>query len=251
MIKINLLYSVTERHSGAAVAVERKVGSPTTRLLVMSLTVGFLLVLISGFDIIDSNWKKTDAETRLEEQKQIAAQLESVMKEQKELEAKIQNIDMRIEAIKKLRNSQAGPSAVLNALSERIAMNSDLYLESVEQSGETLTIKGNSLDEAAITRFGSSLEFSNGLFSNLSIETQRKEVATQASAPAPGPNGQPAETPKMQVVNFTIRTSYTPSKAGAPDGNPTTAQNAPQNGAPNQPAAQPNNAAPAQVAKNQ
>lgn len=249
MIKINLLYSVTERHSSAAVAVERKVGSPASRMLVMSLAVGFLLAALIGWDVISTQMAKTEAERQLEEQKQIAAQLETVMKEQKELEAKIQNIDLRIEAIKKLRNSQAGPSAVLAALSERIAMNPDLYLESVEQSGEQVTIKGNSVDEAAITRFGSSLEFSNGLFSNLNIETQKKEVATQTSAPAPG--GQAPEPPKLQVVNFTIRTSYTPSKAGAPDGNPTTAANTPQGGNQNPAAAQPNSAAPPQVAKNQ
>ena len=73
------------------------------------------------------------------------------MKEQKELEAKIANIDNRINAIKKLRDSQAGPSAVLEALRERIAMTPGLYLLSVEQAGDQLTIKGNSPNEATVT----------------------------------------------------------------------------------------------------
>lgn len=246
MIKINLLYSVTERHSSAAVAVERKVGSPASRMLVMSLTVGFLLAVLVGYDIFSTQRAKTLAEAELENQKQIAAQLESVMKEQKELEAKIQNIDLRIEAIKKLRSTQAGPSAVLTALSEKLAMYPELYLESVEQTGEQITIKGNSVDETAIARFGSSLEFSNGLFSNLNIEMNKKEVTLQTSAPVV--NGQATEAPKLQVVNFTIKTAYTPSKANSPDGGATTAANAPQGA---NPAAPPAANAPAQVAKNQ
>ena len=244
MIKINLLHSVTERQGGAAVAVERKIASPMSRLLLMILAVAFLVTAVVGWDVISTQMAKTEAERQLEEQKQIAAQLEAVLKEQKELEAKIQNIDLRIEAIKKLRASQAGPSAVLEAANERIRMTPGLYLESVEQAGEQVTIKGNSPDESAVTQFGRSLEFSGGLFSNLNIETQRKELPNQQASASGG------ETPKVEIINFTIRTAYTPSKAaGAPkDANPATAANMTQNG--NQTTSQPEKSAPPQVAKN-
>jgi Tfp pilus assembly protein PilN len=211
MIKVNLLNSVTERQGGAVLAVERKVGSSGTRLLLMSLSVLFLLLAVVGWDVISSSMAKADMEKQLEEQKQIAAELETVMKEQKDLEDKIKAIDMRIEAIKKLRAEQAGPSAVLEALRERIAMVPGLYLQSVEQKGEQMEIKGNSPDESAVTQFGRSLEFSNGLFSNLNIETQRAEVVNQM-ATASKTTG---EAPKVNVVNFTIKTAYTPSKANS------------------------------------
>jgi hypothetical protein len=174
------------------------------------------------------------------------------MKEQKELEQKINNIDVRIGAIKKLRASQAGPSAVLEALRERITMTPGIYLESVEQKGEQLTIKGSSPDESAVTRFGSSLEFSGGLFSNLGIETQRKDMP----GVTPVANDPAATVP--QIVNFTIRCAYTPSKSGAAtttaanappanpaQGTPQAASNAPKAAAPAAPAPAP------QVAKNQ
>ena len=220
MIKINLLNSVTERQGGAVVAVDRKVGSPASRLLLMSLAVAFLLAAVVGWDVISTTMAKTEAERQLEEQKQIAVELEVVMKEQKELETKIAAIDARIEAIKRLRSSQAGPVAVLEAMRERIAMVPGLYLQAIEQTGDKITIRGNSPDEAVVTQFGRSLEFSNGLFSNLSIETQRQEMVNQqAVAPVGG-----GEAPKVNVVNFTITTAYTPSKAaGAPGLNPTTA----------------------------
>lgn len=244
MIRVNLLQSVTERHSGAVASVERKVGSPTSRLLLMGLVVGFLCAAIIGWDVISTQMAKADAEKRLEEQKRIATELEAVMKEQKELETKIQAIDSRINAIKDLRSKQAGPSAVLEALRERITMTPGIYLDSVEQKGDQLEIKGTSNEETAPTQFGKSLEFSGGLFSNLSIETARKEEEikpTNASATTPV---NPAEAPKQVTFNFTIRCAYTPSKAAQPNGATTASTTTPPQ--PNQPAG-----AQTQVAKNQ
>jgi Tfp pilus assembly protein PilN len=245
MIRVNLLQSVTERHSGAVASVERKVGSPTSRLLLMSLAVGFLLAALIGIDVLSTQMNKADAEKRLEEQKRIATELEAVMKEQKELETKIQAIDARINAIKDLRSKQAGPSAVLEALRERILMTPGIYLDSVEQKGDLLEIRGTSNEEAAPTQFGKSLEFSNGLFSNLSIETSRKEDPIQTAAPVPTATTNPAEVPKVVSFNFTIRCAYTPSKAAMPNGSLTASNNS----APQQ-QSQPQGANQTQVAKN-
>ena len=235
MIKINLLDSVTDRQNGTAVAVDRRIGSAASRMLLMAVVVSVLLAAVIGWDVISTQMAKTEAERQLDEQKRIAAELEVVMNEQKDLEGKISNIDTRIDAIKKLRASQAGPSAVLDAMRERVTMVPGLYLESVEQAGEALVIKGNSPDESQVTQFGRSLEFSNGLFANLNIETSRTEVQNQNAPAKPNAEG---ETPKVALVNFTIKCSYVPSKApGADTGNPTTAS-APAGAAPNQ-AAQP------------
>ena len=215
-------------------SVDRKVGSPGMRLLMMTLVTGFLLVAVIGWDVISTTMAKAEAERQLAEQKQIETELAAVMKEQKELEAKIKNIDDRIAAIKKLREEQKGPSAVLEALRERISMVPGLFLQSVEQKGDQVEIKGNSPDEAAVTQFGRSLEFSNGLFANLNIETQRKEVSNQTATARPGS----AEQPKVNVIDFTIKAGYNSSKGSSPAA--TVAANNPA------PAAQPA----AQVARN-
>lgn len=253
MIKINLLDSVTDRQTGAVTAVDKKVSSPMSKLILMSVAVIALTTALIGWDIISTSMAKADAEKELANQQEIAKQLEAVMKEQKELEQKIANIDGRISAIKKLRASQAGPSAVLEALRERISMTPGIYLESVDQKGDQLTIKGSSPDESAVTRFGSSLEFSGGLFSNLGIETQKKDMP----GVTPVANDPNAQVP--QIVNFTIRCAYTPSKSGAANNGQMTASNTPPNGAPAPNGApQPNGAQPPpaanqpapQVAKN-
>ena len=227
MIKINLLNSVTERQGGAVVAVDRKVASPGTRLLLMTLSVGFLFMAFVAWDVISTQWAKAEAERQLEEQKQIAAELESVMKEQKELEAKIDSIEARIAAIKKLREEQKGPSAVLESIRERISMVPGLYLQSIVQEGNKVTITGNSPNEDAVTQFGRSLEFSNGLFANLNIKTNRQEITSQtASAPVSG------EAPKLNVVNFEITADYDSAKGNTNQS--LTASNTPGETAPTQ-----------------
>lgn len=223
MIRINLLNSVTERQGGAVTAVDKKVSSPMSRLLLMGIAVFVLTTAVIGLDIIWTQRAKAQAETELAKEKKREKELEAVLKEQKELEAKIQNIDLRIEAIKKLRNSQAGPSAVLEAISERIGSTPDIYLENIDQKGDQLTITGSSPNESSVTQFGRSLEFSSGLFSNLSIETQRKEIEGQTASAD-------ENVPKTEVINFTIRCAYTPDKSGKNNEGTTTAENQAPNG---------------------
>jgi len=221
MIKINLLHSVTERQAGTIDVVDQKIGSAGSRFLVLALVVGFLTLAVIGWDIVSTRMAKSAAEAEMAVQKQKEAELQTVINEQKDLEAKISAIDARIDAIKTLRANQAGPSAVLEAMKERVSMVPGLYLESVEQKGEGLELKGNSQDESQVTQFGRSLEFSNGLFSNLNIETKREDVTNnQATAISTMAN---PDAGKLSVVKFTIKCAYTPSKAASPNANPANA----------------------------
>lgn len=233
MIKINLLHSVTERQAGTIDVVDQKIGSAGSRFLVLTLVVGFLTLAVIGWDIVSTRMAKAAAENELAVQKQKEAELQSVINEQKDLEAKIAAIDARIEAIKTLRANQAGPSAVLQAMKERVLMVPGLYLESVEQKGDGLEFKGSSQDESQVTQFGRSLEFSNGLFSNLNIETKREEVTNNQVTTVSTTN---PDAGKVSVVKFTIKCAYTPSKAASPDANPANASaSAPAQQAPQQP----------------
>lgn len=213
MININLLESVTDRPRGVAV-VEKKVVSQGSQTLLLAMVVfGLLFVAMAGHYFLTLR-AKNNAQKELENQQAIAAQMAAIIKEQDDLKRKTTDIEARIDAIKSLRSSQQGPGAVLRALKERIDSAPGLYLESVDQKGEQLVIKGNSPNEGTVTQFGRSLEFSFGLFSNLSIETVRKEMAfgspgslSNVSAPS-GPEA--ANLPKPETVDFTIKCAYTP-----------------------------------------
>lgn len=230
MIKVNLLDSVTDRAKGVA-AVEDKVANPRTQTLLLGLIVAGLLVVAVGYDYYSAKRNLEMAQQELTTQQAINTQMLAVNKEKEELERKTRDIQSRIDAIQKLRAAQQGPGNVLRSVKERIDSIPGLYLESVEQKGSDLIVKGSSPNEASVTRFGQSMEFSAGLFSNLSIETKREQVqlkTTDANSTTTDANGQVLKAILPEVVSFTIKCSYSPTStqpqaqspaAGAPASN--------------------------------
>ena len=208
MIKINLLESVTDRPSGAAM-VEDKVSSPRVQTLLLALTVFCLLILGVSYDYVSANSAKAVATLELEKEQRINQQMLAVEKEQAELEKKSQDIQGRIDAIKKLRESQQGPGAVLRDIKARFDAVPGLYLQSIEQRDGQLTIKGESPNESSVTRFGQSMEFSAGLFSNLIIETERQ------AGKVTGSSGTDVAFVVPEIVAFTVRCSYATPKPSA------------------------------------
>jgi Tfp pilus assembly protein PilN len=216
MIKINLLESVTDRPQGVAL-VEDKVSSPRMQTLLLALTVFGLMVMAMGYDYVSSNMARTAAQKELDNQKRINQQMLAIQKEQMELEKKSKEVQARIDAIKKLRESQQGPSAILQEIKMRFDAVPGLYLTSIEQKESEVTIKGESPNEYSVTKFGQSLEFSNGLFSNLNIETQReaaKQVAqrSETSGPAAPAANEPDQV-KPEVIVFTVKATFGAPKA--------------------------------------
>jgi len=208
VIKINLLESVTDRPAGVAF-VEDKVSSTRTQTFLLALTVMALLVLGMGYDYVSANKQHETATAELAKQKRINEQMNAVKREQADLEKKIGDINFRIDAIQKLRSSQQGPGSVLAEIKARFDSVPGLYLRSVEQKDAELIIKGESPNEASVTRFGQSMEFSSGMFTNLNIETQR-EVPQGISKPG-GTSAAVAldpNAPTPEVVAFTIKCSY-------------------------------------------
>jgi Tfp pilus assembly protein PilN len=216
MIKINLLESVTDRPQGVAL-VEEKVASPRIQTLLLALTVFGLMLLAMTYEYVSVNRAHSAAQKELENQRRINQQMLAVQKEQVELQKKAQEIQARIDAIKKLRESQQGPSSVLHEIKARFDAVPGLYLKSIEQKDNEVTIKGESPNEYSVTKFGQSLEFSNGLFSNLNIETQReiaKEVNSGSSS-ASAANNDP-DAVKPEVISFTVKANFGASKVQAP-----------------------------------
>jgi len=217
MIKVNLLESVTDRPSGAAF-VEDKVSSTRTQTFLLVLTVAALLILGIGFDYVSSNKQFEAATKELDKQKRINDQMNSVKREQAELEKKLADINFRIDAIQRLRGAQQGPGGVLAEIKARFDAVPGLYLKSVEQKDGDIIVKGESPNEGAVTRFGQSMEFSSGMFTNLNIETERKIAAVVVTPGAPAAQSAPAMPgiSMPEVVAFTIKCSYPAAKPPEP-----------------------------------
>jgi Tfp pilus assembly protein PilN len=210
MIKINLLESITDRPTGAAM-VEARVTTPLVQTLLLALTVFGLLLVGVAYDYVSSHSEHSAAQHELDNQRRINLEMLAVNREQADLEKKAQDIQGRIDAIKRLRESQQGPSAVLREIKIRFDSVPGLYLKSLEQKDGELTIKGISPNESSVTRFGQSLEFSSGLFTNLNIETQRELVQSQASDKdknASTPADSMITVQQPEVVSFTVKCNY-------------------------------------------
>ncbi len=109
-------------------------------------------------------------------------------------------------------------AAVLREIKARFDAVPGLYLKSVEQKDGELTIKGLSPNEASVTRFGQSMEFSSGLFSNLNIETQRELLQPEAGNPTSSVADK--VTPATEVVAFTVKCNYGTKPETAKAANP-------------------------------
>lgn len=213
MIKVNLLDSVTERQSSAAV-VEEKVANPAARFWTLGAAVCALLGLAMVFDFFSASASQAKAQQEFERQQQIAAQMAAVNKEQADLENKLKDIQSRIDVIKKLRASQQGPVSLLSDINARIPGDSEFRLDTIEQKNGELTIEGQSPNEYSVTQFGRSLEFSDGLFVNVSLEAERKPVEINAAdySAAEGPLDLSV---KPEVFRFKIKCKYGPNTAAA------------------------------------
>lgn len=233
MIKVNLLDSVTDKTSVAA--IETRVANPRTQGRLVLLVIVALLGMAVVFDWTSANSAHAEVTAELKRQEEQAARMQAIKKEQAELEKKTQEIQTRIDAIKKLRSAQQGPVAVLSAINERIPRVADFRLESIEQKGGELILKGDSPNEAAVTQFGRSMEFSSGLFSNVSIETKRElldKVNGITAAPAATTEDPNKPVVKLDTVTFTLKCKYTapgsqtssPASSAKPDGAPASTQ---------------------------
>ncbi|MDQ2856392.1 MAG: PilN domain-containing protein [Acidobacteriota bacterium] len=225
MIKINLLDSITDTPRGAAM-MEEKVTSPRIQTMLLALTVGALLVLGAGYDYTSAHSAHSAAQVELDKQQRINREMLAVEKEQQELKAKTQDIQVRIDAIQKLKASQQGPGAVLREITQRFDQVPGLYLKSIKQKGSEISISGESPNEAAVTKFGQSLEFSSGLFTDLHIETVREAAKVEATTVVSNANtGQVISSKdasggagwvKPEVVTFTVKFNYAGVKPGQP-----------------------------------
>ena len=205
MIKINLLDSVTERQGGAVIAVDRKISSPTSKLLLMSVAValfadgGYWLGISSA-----RRWLKPKPKENWQNKNKSPPILKPLLKEMKDLEAKIQNIDSRIEVIKKLRDSQAGPRRFWKRCANELQWFPDFISKPSNKPAircASKAIHRMSGGYAIRSKFG----IFGGLFSNLNIETQRKDAPNQPASDC----FQPAAKRRQQassVLRFAVLT---------------------------------------------
>jgi Tfp pilus assembly protein PilN len=174
MIRVNLLGGTAEHR----VAVQKtKVAARRGQQLFMLASALVIMLIAIGVDHLWTNNAHAAAQVELTREEEVAARLEADIKRKEELESELKQVDERIKVIKQLRAEQKGPVAMLSAINERMPSGQvDFRLDAIVQKGSHLQIIGSSLNQQVIADFSKQLEYSNGLFSNLMLSIEGKEV---------------------------------------------------------------------------
>ncbi|HXG68686.1 MAG TPA: PilN domain-containing protein [Blastocatellia bacterium] len=174
MIRVNLLEGTAEQR----VSIQKtKVAARRGQQLFMLAAALVIFAAAIGVDHLWTNNAHARAQEELKVEEEMAKQLEADIKRKNDLENEMKQIEERIKVIEQLRAEQKGPVAILNAINERMpGGTADFKLTGITQKGNTLTIVGTTADERVISSFVKQLEFSNGLFTNLSFSVTGQEV---------------------------------------------------------------------------
>lgn len=177
MIRVNLLEGTAEHR----VSVQKtKVAARRGQQLFMVAAALVVCLIALGFDHLWTTSAHTSAQSELDHEQEVAKKLEADVQKKNEIEAEMKQVDERIKVIKQLRAEQKGPVALMSAINERMPGGpADFRLEQITQSGSHLKIIGTSINQQVIADFARQLEFSNGLFSNLSPTIESQEVKTE------------------------------------------------------------------------
>ena len=219
MIRVNLLGGTAEHR----VAVQKTKVAARRGQQIFMLASALVIVLIAvGVDHLWTNNAHAAAQAELTREEEEAKKLEADIKRKEELESELKQVEERIKVIKQLRAEQKGPVAMLSAINERMPSGQlDFRLDAIVQKGSHLQIIGSSLNQQVIADFSRQLEFSNGLFSNLMLSIEGKEVklddvadrAEKKEGDKKDADKKPEAADVARVFQFTIDCDYNKPRA--------------------------------------
>jgi len=174
MMRVNLLGGTAEHR----VAVQKtKVAARRGQQIFMLAAALVVFLIAIGVDHLWTNNAHAAAQAQLVREEEEAKKLEADIQRKNQLETELKQVDERIKVIKQLRAEQKGPVAMLSAINERMpGAQADFRLDAILQKGSHLQIIGSSVNQQVIADFSRQLEFSNGLFSNLMLSIEGKEM---------------------------------------------------------------------------
>jgi len=153
MIKINLLGVAPPPMPAAA-------GPPATRAFQVSVLVGSLVVsfLIVGFFYWTwtSDVKAFDGKVKQEQARE--RDLAAIRQQSDQYQARLRDLEQRINTIQTLQAGRVGPVEVMTALGDAVNRVPDVYLVSMTPTGERLALRGQSGSVNSMAVFLSSLQ---------------------------------------------------------------------------------------------
>jgi len=201
MIKINLL-------GVAPPPTPMAEGPPATRSFQVGVFVGALVVSFAIVGIIWKLWSSAVAEMdRKVKVEQVREQeLKAVKNQNDQYQARLRDLEQRINTIQTLQAGRVGPVEEMTALGDVVNRASDLYLYSMSPQADRLVLSGQTASVESMATFLSSLQKS-AYFQDVQLrkfyqDNQRGQLLykftldmlykSPTAAPAPGQTAPPA-----------------------------------------------------------
>jgi Tfp pilus assembly protein PilN len=199
------------------------------------------VIVIVAF--LATTWFQNRAEalrisSNIEAEKQTAAQLKQATEDYESSKKNFGMFRSLLDNLISLRQRQPATHQLLRDLDTRWPRDASWYVAEVNVKGTNVEIKGRTRNEQAITAFAKTLEFSDGLFTN--ILTNNNVAGTSLTG-----TSATATPQSSNVIEFTVRANYSPMKTPGQVG--TTATEASAATMPTTPAPTPSSAAPSQI----
>jgi type IV pilus assembly protein PilN len=204
MIRVNLLEGTAEQR----VSIQKtRVAARRGQQIFMLVAALAIFAIVIGVDHLWTNNAYAEARSELEREQEEAKKLEADIERKNQLENELKQVEERIKVIKQLRAEQKGPVAMMSAINERMpGGQADFKLTVISQKGNRLQIIGSSLSQQVIADFARQLEFSNGLFTNLQLAVEGKEMKGEAISDR-------TDAEEVRVFNFKIDCDYNKPRA--------------------------------------
>ena len=199
------------------------------------------VIVVAAF--LATTWFQNRAEalrigSNIEAEKQTAAQLKQATEDYESSKKNFGMFRSLLDNLISLRQRQPATHQLLRDLDTRWPRDASWYVAEVNVKGTNVEIKGRTRNEQAITAFAKTLEFSDGLFTN--ILTNNNVAGTSLTG-----TSATATPQSSNVIEFTVRANYSPMKTPGQVG--TTATEASAATMPSTPAPTPGSAAPFQI----
>ncbi|HPC82677.1 MAG TPA: PilN domain-containing protein [Thermoanaerobaculaceae bacterium] len=199
MIKVNLLVEARAEKATRQplISIGSLSGANVNNYIILGLLLVGLAVVGYRYYQLDSKRKEIRAEIAVNQKE--FERLKPIIDEVEEFKKKNAELKRKIEVIEKLKQDQQGPVRIMDEVSK--ALPDLLWLDSLNLSGNTITIRGQALNENAVANFISNLG-SSPFFQEPALNIMRQDAkgvftfdlaCTFSYAPR-----QASETPKGQ-----------------------------------------------------
>jgi type IV pilus assembly protein PilN len=173
LIRINLITVDRERAKRKA---KFQVGQKVTVACSLILVVAGLIV---GWWFYALNRTSADLDQQIADAERETQRLQSVIQQVAQFEGRRAQLQQRVTLIEELRKGQTGPVHLLDQISR--ALPESMWLISLRQAGQEITIEGQCTSLNSLSDFVSGLEASNLFERPVEIIDSRVEPATAAA----------------------------------------------------------------------